>query len=95
MNDLLDEISNEVELDSKLPDPATEIAARLARLKDEDKVKHLEQPGTVIILIKSVIRFLDSKLPGPATEIAARLARLKGEDKNNQVYILLLCKLDL
>lgn len=46
MNDLLDEISNEVELDSKLPDPATEIAARLARLKDEDKVKHLEQPDT-------------------------------------------------
>lgn len=33
MNDLLDEISNEVELDSKLPDPVTEIATRLGLLK--------------------------------------------------------------
>ena len=35
MNDLLNEISEEVQLDSRLPDPETEIAARLARLKDQ------------------------------------------------------------
>ena len=51
MNDLLDEIGNEVDLDSKLPDPATEIAARLARLKGEDKVKNNEQPGTLIVSV--------------------------------------------
>jgi len=33
MNDLLDEISSEVEMDSRLPDPVTEIAARLNNLK--------------------------------------------------------------
>ena len=53
MNDLLDEISNEVELDSKLPDPATEIAARLARLKGEHKTNNDPQPGnsTLIVLV--------------------------------------------
>ncbi|XP_052270758.1 abscission/NoCut checkpoint regulator-like isoform X2 [Dreissena polymorpha] len=44
MNELLDEISNEVELDSRLPDPVLEISARLARLK-EPIPKLEEKPG--------------------------------------------------
>ena len=39
MNDLLNEISEEVQLDSRLPDPETEIAARLARLKGQGTEK--------------------------------------------------------
>ncbi|XP_053397944.1 abscission/NoCut checkpoint regulator-like [Mercenaria mercenaria] len=46
MNDLLDEISNEVELDSHLPDPAQEIAARLAKLKQPEPVPGNLQAGT-------------------------------------------------
>ncbi|KAL5008294.1 hypothetical protein ScPMuIL_013875 [Solemya velum] len=35
VNDLLDEIANEVDLDSHLPDPTSEIEARLAQLKGQ------------------------------------------------------------
>lgn len=56
MNDLLDEISGEVELDSRLPDPATEIAARLARLKGQDEGK--QQTGTNFnyLIIQNCVR---------------------------------------
>ncbi|KAL4239061.1 Abscission/NoCut checkpoint regulator [Mactra antiquata] len=37
MNDLLDEIADEVELDSRLPDPTQDIAARLEKLRNHDK----------------------------------------------------------
>ena len=62
MNDLLDEISNEVDLDSKLPDPATEIAARLARLKGEHKTNYDQQPGTLIVLVVASREFFIRKI---------------------------------
>ena len=49
MNDLLNEISDEVELDSRLPDPDTEIAARLARLKEQGTEKQ-QKPGLLFQL---------------------------------------------
>ncbi|XP_060606895.1 abscission/NoCut checkpoint regulator-like isoform X2 [Ruditapes philippinarum] len=42
MNDLLDEISSEVVLDSRLPDPVQEISSRLAKLKQPDKPNNVQ-----------------------------------------------------
>ena len=41
IDDLLDEIANEVEIDSHQPDPATYVEGRLARLRDEQTGRRL------------------------------------------------------
>ena len=56
MNDLLDEIGNEVELDSHLPDPATEIADRLARLREKPDTGKKDEDGNPIGFFLCVLK---------------------------------------
>lgn len=58
MNDLLDEIADEVELDSHLPDPTQEIAARLEKLRSQGKSTNKTSSG---MLMKQKEYFASSK----------------------------------